>query len=194
MGAKKIAWIGIGLMVVFGGLLAGRIGLADTVPDTPLIDTPATDLALPLLEASGEIRLTDFRGDIVVVNFWASWCLPCRVEHPGFIQAAQAFDDRGVRFVSINHEDTFDKAVAFLDVLGRTENQIVVVDPDSRAGVEFGIFGLPATFFIDRDGLIIGKVIGPVDYLSLVSIIEQVDAGEPVGSRTTGNVHQGPDS
>jgi cytochrome c biogenesis protein CcmG/thiol:disulfide interchange protein DsbE len=194
VGAKKLAWTGIGLMVIFGGFLAGRIDLADTVPDTPLIDTAAPDLALPLLEGPGEIRLTDFAGDIVVVNFWASWCLPCRAEHPGFVQAAQAFEDRGVRFVSIDHEDTFEDAVAFLDELGRTENQIVVVDPESRAGVEFGIFGLPATFFINRSGMIVGKVIGPVDYLSLISLIKQVDAGEPVGARTTGDVYQGPSS
>ena len=194
MGAKKLAWIGIGLMVVFGGFLAGRIDLAETVPDTPLIDTPVPDLALPLLESPGEIRLTDFAGEILVVNFWASWCPPCRAEHPGFVQAAQSFEGRGVRFVSIDHEDTFDAAVAFLDELGRTENQIVVVDPESRAGVEFGIFGLPATFFINRNGMIVGKVIGPVDYLTLISLIGQVDAGEPVGARTTGDVYQGPNS
>lgn len=194
MGAKKLAWIGIGFMVVFGGFLAGRIDLAETVPDTPLIDTPVPDLSLPLLESPGEIRVTDFAGDIVVINFWASWCPPCRAEHPDIVQAAETYADRGARFVSINHEDNYDNAVAFLDELGRTENQIVVVDPESRAGVEFGIFGLPATFFIDRHGVIVGKVIGPVDYLSLVSIIEQVDAGESVGSRTTGDVYQGPGS
>jgi len=99
MGAKKLAWVGIGLMVVFGGFLAGRIDLAETVPDTPLIDTPVPDLALPLLESSGEIRLTDFAGDIVGVNFWAAWCPSCRAEQHSFVQAASAFEAPQARFV-----------------------------------------------------------------------------------------------
>lgn len=192
--AKKFAWGGIALMAVFGAFLAGRIDLADTVPDTPLIGTPVPGLTLPLLEGEGSISLTDFSGDILVINFWASWCLPCRTEHPQLVQAAEHFSDKGVRFISIDHEDTKSDAIAFLDELGRSSNQIVVIDEGSRAGIEFGIFGNPATFFVNREGVIVGKIIGPVDFAAVVSIVAQIEAGEDVGVRKTGETFQGPDS
>ena len=129
-----------------------------------------------------------------VVNFWASWCPPCRAEHPQLVQAADYFSDKGVRFISIDHEDRDADAIQFLDELGRSANQIVVVDEGSRAGIEFGIFGLPATFFVNPAGVIVGKIIGPVDFATVVSIVAQIEAGDDVGVRTTGETFQGPDS
>ncbi len=184
-------WAAIGLVVVFGGFLAGRIGLGETVPASPLIGTQAPDLPLPLLEAEGEVRLTDFPGEIVVANFWASWCTPCRDEHPAFVAAADLYAGEGVRFVAINHEDPGTRKFEFLDTYGRSEHQFIVEDPGSRAGIEFGVFGLPETFFIDGNGEIVGRVAGAIDLTTLVDFISQIQAGEEPGT-IDGTVYQGP--
>ncbi len=188
---RWVPWVGIALVVVFGGFLAGRIGLSETVPASPLIGTEAPSMALPLLESEGEVRLTDFPGEIVVANFWASWCTPCREEHPVFVAAADLYAGKGVRFVAINHEDPGDRRFEFLDTYGRSEHQFIVEDPDSRAGIEFGVFGLPETFFIDGDGVIVGRVAGAIDLPTLVDFISQIQAGEQPGA-INGTVYQGP--
>lgn len=176
-------WTIIGVVVLFAGLMAGRLGRVDSVPQSPLIGSPVTEMELPLLESPGSIRLTDFPGEVVVANFWASWCTPCREEHPAFVAAAELYAGDGVQFVAINHEDPGDAGSRFLDQYGRSEHQLVVRDPDSMAGVEFGVFGLPETFFINGEGIIVGRVVGPIDLPTLIDFITQVREGGTPGER-----------
>ncbi len=180
---RRWTWLVIGIVVVFAGFMAGRLDLAETIPESPLIGSPVTDMDLPFLEGPGTVTLADFHGSIVVANFWASWCTPCREEHPAFVAAADLYGGDGVQFVAINHEDTEAAAIRFLDTYGRSDHQLVVRDPGSRAGIEFGVFGLPETFFIDGDGVIVGRVAGAIDLPILVDFITQIQQGTTPGER-----------
>lgn len=191
MTTKRMAWVAIGVVVVLAAVFAGRLDLTDTVPTSPLVGRAAPDLDLPLLEAPGEVPVFDGRADVTVVNFWASWCPPCRVEHPDFVRAADQLGPQGVRFVAIDARDTDDDAIAFLDEFGRSAYQEVVTDPGNLAFIEFGVWGMPETYFLDAEGTIVGKVAGGIDFVTLLDLVEQVRAGEEIGERTTGEVYQG---
>ena len=139
-----------------------------------------------------DLRTLADQHDVLVLNFFASWCLQCRNEHADLISTADAYRDRSVRFVGIAFQDRPDLAVAFLDELGRGTAFDYVLDPGSRAAIEFGIFGVPETVFIS-DGAIVGKLLGESDALTLSGAIEQILSGEAVGARQVGEYRQGPD-
>lgn len=179
---------GIAVMVL-GIIFAGRFNADITLSDSPLIHEPASDVSIRYLDSADEFRLSDFAGDIVVVNFWASWCLNCRVEHEALNQAAAGYDDLGVTFVGIAYEDDLSASQAFLDELGRGEPYVYGIDEGSRVAVEFGVLGLPETFFVDREGIIRGKVSGPLSPEFLNRTIEAIALGEAIDAQTiTGNV------
>ncbi len=174
-------WITTGLAAVAFIALAlvfnSRFGVDPRVVESPLIGQPAPNLELEVLEQdaiSGPMAMSEFRGSVVVVNFFASWCIPsCRDEHPHLTAAAADYADRGVRFVGIATSDTPEDTRGFLDALGWGTNYTYLNDPDARAGVEFGTFGVPETFVIDREGLVTHKFTGPVTYDELVVELEK---------------------
>lgn len=158
--------ISLGVLAAYGS----RFGTDPGVVDSPLIGRPAPDFELPLLEGSGTVALSELRGDIVVVNFWASWCVPCREEHPDLLLAAERYRDDGVTFVGVVYQDGRNPAIRFLDELGRGYDH--VMDEGSRTAIDFGVFGIPETFFIDRTGAVAAKVIGRSDTELLTRTIE----------------------
>ena len=176
------------LVVALGVVFAGRFGTDPSVTASPLIGTPAPDIRIPAFEGTGAVDLADLRGDIVVVNFWASWCLGCRQEHAALVAAADRYRDLGVTFVGINYQDAPGPATAFLDDLGRGVDYVYAVDAASRAAFEFGVLGLPETFFIDRDGVVVAKVSGPISYPLLAQTLDAILVGQAVDSVTTGDV------
>jgi len=169
------------VLVVFGS----RIGINTDDIASPLIGRPAPDLVLPLLESDGEVSMSTLDADVVVLNFFASWCLQCRLEHPDLVSTNDAYADRGVRFVGINYQDNLGPARDFLDELGRGEGYLYVDDPGSRAAIELGVFGIPETFFI-RDGIIVGKLIGQTNALVLSEALESILSGDQMNSRQVG--------
>ena len=88
---------------------------------------------------------------MVVVNFFASWCLPCRDEQDDLSAAAEAFARQEVTVVEIVYQDTAEAAVAFLNEFGSSDSAVYLLDPGGRAAIAFGVFGIPETFFVDRD-------------------------------------------
>jgi cytochrome c biogenesis protein CcmG/thiol:disulfide interchange protein DsbE len=174
-----LATVGIG--AVFGS----RLGTDAALVDSPLIGRPAPVVTLPYLEREGSLSLAELRGEIVVVNFWASWCVACREEHPALVAVAEQYRDAGVTVVGIDYQDSRSSAVAFLDEMGRGgDNYHYVTDPGSRAALDFGVFGVPETFVIDRAGTVVGKVTGPVTYSLLAGAVDAVLAGKRPQSRT----------
>jgi cytochrome c biogenesis protein CcmG/thiol:disulfide interchange protein DsbE len=187
----KMVWAAILAAIVFmllAIIFAGRFGGDPSISTSPLIGKPAPTAPVALLDGTGEVSLDDFPEDIIVVNYWASWCLSCRGEHPALLQAATDYEDRGVTFISINYQDTHPNAVGWLDELGWSEETVYVVDEGSATAFEWGVLGIPETFFVDRDGIVVGKVSGPVSYQLLARTLDQIILGESVGDITTGDV------
>ena len=185
----------IGLVAIGATLavFASRFGIDVEQGISPVIGSPVPDVHLPLLDGDVAINLVELeaRSELVVVNFFASWCLQCRNEHADLISTADVYADRSVAFVGIAFQDRDTRAIGFLDELGRGASTHYVSDPGSRAAIEFGVFGIPETIFL-RDGMIVGKLIGESDALTLSSTIERILAGESVDSRQVGEFQQQP--
>ena len=130
-----------------------------------LIGRPAPAVDLPPmegLERDGKpipgLSAAEFRGNVTVVNVWASWCIPCRDEAPFLLELAS---DTRIRLVGINYKDQPDNARRFLNRYG---NPFLAsgVDQNGRAAIEWGVYGVPETFLIGRDGRIAYKLVGPI--------------------------------
>ncbi|HHC08460.1 MAG TPA: redoxin domain-containing protein [Actinobacteria bacterium] len=190
--ARPAAWGAIAAAVAVVGLgivFAGRFGTDPTIASSPLIGKPVPAVSMPDFDGNGTIDLAALEGDVVVVNFWASWCLACREEHPALVAAAEAYADFGVTFVGVNYQDRRDAAEAFLAELGRGgPNYRYGVDEDSTVAFAFGVLGLPETFFVDRDGIVVGKISGPTSYELLARTLDDVILGKAVESVRTGEV------
>jgi len=141
---------------------------------SPLPGQPAPDFALETLDGD-TLRLADLRGQVVVLNFWASWCLACIDEHPLLVEAARRYRDRGVRIVGVVYQDTRENARAWMAERGGDWTN--VLDPGSRTAIAYGLLGVPETFFIDRDGRVAYKQIGPLTRTVLTTWIERLTTG-----------------
>lgn len=137
---------------------------------TARIGNAAPDFELPSVTTGERISSEDLKGHPVVVNFWASWCIPCRREHAELAAAAAHYEGDDVRFVGIVYEDSARNARRFLDELGRSYDN--VIDPGSRAAIDFGLFGVPETFFIDRDGIVRSRINGPVTTETVTAAVD----------------------
>jgi cytochrome c biogenesis protein CcmG/thiol:disulfide interchange protein DsbE len=137
---------------------------------SPLPGKAAPQFALPVfapgigataIPAGDTVRLSTYRGQVVVLNFWASWCLECRVEHQLLSAVATQYQERGVRFLGVLYNDTPGQGLAWIrDMGGQTYPSLD--DGKSRTAIDYGLYGVPETFFIARDGRVAYKQIGPV--------------------------------
>ncbi len=188
---SKMVWVVIAAGIVFialGVVFAGRFGSDPTVSSSPLMGKPAPTSPIALMDGTGEVSVADYDGDIVVVNFWASWCLGCRVEHDALAQAALDYAGFGTTFIAVNYQDTPAGAEAFLDELGVSPQTVYTVDQGSETAFQWGVLGLPETFFVDRDGIVVAKVSGPITYGLLAQTIDAIIVGQSVGEISTGEV------
>lgn len=151
-------------IVIFAGLaLVFWKGLSGDPSNLPsaLIGKPVPEFALPAIENSNIPGLTsgDLKsGKIFVVNIWASWCGPCRLEHPVLLELSKRED---IRLVGINNKDKAENARRFLGTLGQPYAAIGA-DIDGRTTIDWGSYGVPETFIIDGKGIIRFKWIGPL--------------------------------
>jgi cytochrome c biogenesis protein CcmG/thiol:disulfide interchange protein DsbE len=151
----------LALAAMFGGYLLATnfFGYQRDALPSALIDKPAPATELEALFADGEgISPADLTAPgVKVVNVWASWCGPCRLEHPELMKLSA----QGVTVLGINYRDTPEQATAFLRELGDPYARIGV-DRTGRAGVEWGVYGVPETFIVDGAGRIVHKHVGPI--------------------------------
>lgn len=159
-------------------LLAVVLGIGLTLDPTkvpsPLIGKPAPAFELALLsDPDTEFNSRDMRGKVWVLNVWASWCVPCREEHAVLQQLA----DRNIApIVGLNYKDKPGNARRWLDDLGNFY-ALSVMDRDGRVGIDWGVYGVPETFIVDRRGVIRYKHIGPVDFPALTrTLIPKIES------------------
>ena len=131
----------------------------------------APQFSIPLF-GGGTFSLAEQRGKVVVVNFWASWCVPCRDEAPVLESTWRKYKDRGVVFVGVDYVDTEKEALAFLKEFDITYPN----GPDigTEASHVYRIQGVPETYFVGKDGQLYGNYIGPIDVPTLSARIEEV--------------------
>ena len=179
--------------LVVGVALSRQFGSDPSLTASPLIGKPFPAVTLPYLEKPRSLVMRDLSPDILVVNFWASWCFGCRQEHAALTSAAELYESAGVSFIGVNYQDrSVESGVDFLDELGRSPATHYVRDERSRTAFEFGVLGLPETFFVDRQGTIVGKVSGPVTGDLLAATIEKILLGQAIGQVDTGEVENRP--
>jgi cytochrome c biogenesis protein CcmG/thiol:disulfide interchange protein DsbE len=121
-------------------------------------------------EDGRKVDLADLRGKPVVLNFWSTWCQPCKLEHPHLVQAAQTWGPQGVSFYGVLFSDDPENAARFLQREGHAFP--VLYDPAQRVAIDYGVTGVPETFFIDASGQIVRKVSGPVSFAEISATLE----------------------
>ncbi len=164
------------MFLALAALFFFRLGAGDPsrIPSALIgHEAPATDLpAVAGLERNGEpvpgIVPADFKSAVTVLNVWASWCVPCRDEAPLLVRLA---GDKRIRIVGINYKDQADNARRFL---GRYGNPFAAsgADTSGRAAIEWGVYGVPETFIIGRDGRIAYKLVGPLTPDNLERVVK----------------------
>lgn len=158
-------------LVVFGVLVAflgkGLFLNPREVP-SPLIDKAAPVFELPQLHnAAGRFSSQDMLGKVWLLNVWASWCVACRQEHPLLVELGRS---KLVPIYGLNYKDNRDDAIEWLQSFGNPY-EMSIVDLDGRVGIDFGVYGVPETFVIDKQGIIRYKQIGPVTVEALQNTI-----------------------
>lgn len=169
------------VLVFFGlaGLFLFQLSRGEDPSRVPsvLINRPAPTFSLPPLEglmANGKpvpgFSSEDLKGRVTVVNIFASWCAPCRDEHPLLVELAK---DPSIRIVGINQRDNPENARRFLGALGNPY-AAVGVDPNGRASIDWGVYGVPETFIVGPDGTIRHKHIGPLTPEAMADFVKKI--------------------
>jgi len=149
----------LALFVLLASFLAAGLKLNPREVPSPLIGKPAPAFALPRLDdAAQTMRRDDLLGKVWVLNVWASWCAPCREEHPHIVALARS---QPAPVIGLNYKDQRDAAQTWLARLGNPY-AASVSDADGRVAIDFGVYGVPETFVIDKKGVIRFKHTGPV--------------------------------
>jgi len=178
------ALIAIAICVPIVALLAFGLTRDPNEIPSPLPGKPAPDFTLVSMNGGQDtVSLAALRGKVVVLNFWASWCTECRLEHADLSMAANLYRGRGVEFYGVLYNDQAANGLRWVEELGG-QSYTSLVDPGSRTAVDYGLYGVPETFIIDQQGRVVRKKIGPTSVSELVSFIDPLLATGPVGEST----------
>ena len=182
-------WIGalalvplVGILALFGWRLVARdqatsgpgVNAVGRLAELRQREVPS----IPLRTFDGRsVDLSELRGQVVVLNFWGSWCIPCREEAPALERAWQATRESEVQFVGVNVWEAESDALNF--IREQRVTYLNLLDPAGRLAVELGLTGIPETYFVDRDGRLVRRWIGPISDDQLQTLVAEMDAGAP---------------
>jgi cytochrome c biogenesis protein CcmG/thiol:disulfide interchange protein DsbE len=153
-----------------GGQAGGRF-VNDELGEVRIDPRPAPMFELAALDGS-TLSLADYRGKVVMVDFWASWCPPCARETPVLASTYRKYRDSPVEFVGISIWDRGQDAIRFVDTYDVAYP--VAIDHDGRVAIDYGVTGIPEKFFIDRDGKLVRRFVGPMDSDTLEATLDSM--------------------
>ncbi len=139
---------------------------------TGTVGKPAAAFTLDRLDGNGKVALSDHAGKVVVLNFWASWCIPCKEENPALVRVWERYRSSDVVLIGIVYQDSLDSARRYVRDNGVTWP--TATDEDGRIAFAYGVRGIPETYFIGPDGIIAGRHIGAIDEATLVAAIDSL--------------------
>jgi cytochrome c biogenesis protein CcmG/thiol:disulfide interchange protein DsbE len=171
----SLAWIAAAAIAMLVLALLGYALLANPA-EPPQVGSPVPDFQLIALDGS-PMDLGSQQGSVVVINFFASWCAPCREEAGDLQQTWSEYQNRGVQFYGIAYKDADSKAQAFLDEFGVTYPS--TVERQNRTARAYGVTGVPETFVIDQQGLLVRHFLGPITQAQLSQEIDRLLKPEP---------------
>ncbi len=156
---RTVLIIGLVIIAALVVILFVGLGKDPQAIASPLVGRPAPDFALKAVGTGETIDLAQYRGKPVIVNFWATWCQPCWVEHPVLTQTSQMLGDK-VQFVGVVFQDDENKIKSFLQQRGWAYPTLV--DQAGKTAIAYGVGGVPETYFLDKNGTIVAKFTGPM--------------------------------
>jgi cytochrome c biogenesis protein CcmG/thiol:disulfide interchange protein DsbE len=170
---RWLAALPLAALALLAALFAGYALRHDPhVNPSAMVGQPLPDLTLPPLQGGAPLRLRAVASPATLINFYASWCAPCEQEHPALL----ALRAEGVRIVGVAYKDKPENTKAMLARLGDPFTE-TLVDADGRAGLEFGVSGVPETFLVGPDGRILAKHTGPLTPDTAEALLETAKSG-----------------
>lgn len=184
--ASLAFWLSVGGVVLLLALLgyamirasdreATTFAVQSALRNIPVTARPAPDFTLPLFDGT-TLRLADLRGRPVLVDFWASWCVPCREEAATLEQVWQSYQATDLLFIGVGVQDREVAARAFLDEFAITYPN--GRDTDGKISIDYGLMGVPEKFLINRQGQIVRKLVGPVPAAVLAELLDELVSGD----------------
>jgi len=168
----KVVAIGAAAVLPLIVVLVANLGRDPHAVRSPLVGGIAPAFELRPVGGGAPVSLDALRGKPVVLNFWATWCVPCFQEHATLTSGARTFSEAS--FVGVVYEDEEARTSEFL--AQRTSSYPSLMDPDGKTAIAYGVFGVPETFFIDRRGRIVEKFVGPLDAATLAALIRKTES------------------
>jgi len=156
---RKVLIAGLVVTLPLLGILFANLGRDPHAVDSPLIGQPAPAFALRPVGGGDVVSLAALKGKPLVINFWATWCVPCYEEHGVLTRGARAIGS-DAQFLGVIYEDEEVRVRRFLKEQGSSYPSLL--DDDGKTAIAFGVYGVPETFFIDASGTIVAKHVGPV--------------------------------
>lgn len=170
MNWRRALWGVIPALLLIGLFAFGMTRDPKDLGPSPLRNKAAPPFALQLMGGKDSVRLADLRGKVVVLNFWASWCLECRDEHETLQESAALYSPKGVKFYGVLYNDSPENGQGYINEMGG-QAYPTLLDPKTRTAIDFGVYGVPETFFIGPDGRVAYKQVGPITLAAMDRIL-----------------------